>query len=120
MTTANKKLVLSNIYFGLAFLSLAFLWCYAPTIRGLISVWLQDGDYSYALSIPLITAFIIWKKRHLIASTPVSTFWLGGVFFFIFLHSNFLDANLDEKSNATKDNFKIFWKILYIPIFIYV
>jgi exosortase D (VPLPA-CTERM-specific) len=85
MTTTQTIFVLSNKFFGLAFLSLSFLLCYAQTIRGLFNLWLQDGDYSYALSIPLITAFIIWKKRRLIASTPVSTFWLGGVFFFIFL-----------------------------------
>ncbi len=85
MTTNKTILALSNKYFGLAFLALAFLLCYAQTIRGLFGLWLQDGDYSYALSIPLITAFIIWNKRRLIASTPVSTSWLGGVFFFIFL-----------------------------------
>ena len=85
MTAARKNIVLSGNFLGLAFLSLAFLLCYAQTIRGLFGLWLQDGDYSYALLIPLITAYIIWKKRYLIASTPVSTFWPGGVFFFIFL-----------------------------------
>jgi exosortase D (VPLPA-CTERM-specific) len=85
MTTAKTISVLSNKYFGLAFLSLSFLLCYAQTIRGLFNLWLQDGDYSYAFAIPFITGYLIWKSKPVLNTIRIRPNWLGGIFFFILL-----------------------------------
>ncbi len=58
---------------------------YAGTFAGLVKVWLKDADYTYAFSIPLVSGYIIWKRRHLIAQTHKRKEWSGGIFFFVFL-----------------------------------
>ncbi len=63
----------------------AFVIGYLGTFSGLVKIWLKNGDYSYAFSIPLVAGYIIWKRRHIIAQTRTETDWIGGVFFVIFL-----------------------------------
>jgi exosortase D (VPLPA-CTERM-specific) len=69
----------------LCVLLLSYLLFYWGTIQSLINLWMTDGDYSYAFLIPLITGYIIWEKRKQIASTPLGTNWMGGIFFLVFL-----------------------------------
>ena len=85
MELPKQNRLSSNHYFGLVFLIPAFLFFYLPTLTGLFNLWLNDGNYSYALSIPFISGYVIWQKRYLIANTLVSTCWIGGVFFLVFL-----------------------------------
>lgn len=66
-------------------LILSFLFCFWSTLAGLIHVWIDDGDYSYALLIPLISAYIIWEKRTKIASAQIGRSWLGGALLSIFM-----------------------------------
>jgi hypothetical protein len=45
----------------------AFVIGYLGTFSGLVKIWLKNGDYSYAFSIPLVAGYIIWKRGHIIA-----------------------------------------------------
>jgi exosortase D (VPLPA-CTERM-specific) len=74
-----------RLFWAIAIISVSFFICYWTTIKGLISVWMTDEDYSYAFIIPLITAYLLWERRRQIASTPISINWGGGVFFFLML-----------------------------------
>ena len=86
MQLTGKAVVDKNKLYGLiATITVSFFICYWTTIRGLISVWMNDEDYSYAFLIPFITAYLFWERRRQIASTPISINWFGGAFFFFFL-----------------------------------
>jgi exosortase D (VPLPA-CTERM-specific) len=63
----------------------AFFICYQKTLVGLFRVWKFDGDYSYAVVIPFVTGYLIWKCKPLLSTTRIRPNWLGGVFFFILL-----------------------------------
>jgi exosortase D (VPLPA-CTERM-specific) len=86
MQPAENAVVQKNKLFWLiAIITVSFLMCYWTTIKGLMTVWMNDEDYSYAFLIPFITAYLIWERRRQIASTSISINWIGGKFFFIFL-----------------------------------
>jgi exosortase D (VPLPA-CTERM-specific) len=76
---SKKQIVLIALLIFLLFI------CYWPTLTSLYEIWLNDEDYSYALLIPFITMYIIWERRVAIRNTIVSTNWIGGLFFFLFL-----------------------------------
>ncbi|MEW6380232.1 MAG: VPLPA-CTERM-specific exosortase XrtD [bacterium] len=73
-----------KLFIGFLLVTIAFFACYLPTLKGLWSIWLQEGDYSYALLIPFITGYLLWEKREKLATTPISTWWPGGVLFVLF------------------------------------
>jgi exosortase len=55
---------------------------YAPVIRGLVINWYQDPDYSHGFFVPLISAYLIWRKRSELLKLPARPSWHG---FFIVL-----------------------------------
>lgn len=75
----------TTLYGLIAIITVSFFVCYWTTLRGLISVWMNDEDYSYAFLIPFITAYLIWERRRQVANTPISINWVGGALFFFFL-----------------------------------
>ncbi|MEW5804255.1 MAG: VPLPA-CTERM-specific exosortase XrtD [bacterium] len=76
----KKKLLI-----GFFLITIAFFACYFSTLTGLMHIWLEEGDYSYALLIPFVTAYLLWEKKKKITATPLSTSWIGGLLFFLFL-----------------------------------
>jgi exosortase len=56
-------------------LILLMLWALAflPVYPSLILTWLKHSNNSHGILVPLITAFLIWKKRDLLSRTIVST-----------------------------------------------
>jgi exosortase len=43
---------------------------YLPALIDLVSDWYQDPNYSHGFLVPLISAFLIWKKRKELAEIP--------------------------------------------------
>ena len=80
-----QRLYHKKVFLGLFALLLTFFICYWQTLVGLFHIWCSDGDYSYAFLIPFISGYIIWERRKEITATPISTSWVGGCFFFLFL-----------------------------------
>jgi len=66
-------------------LSFTFLFCYWSTLTGLFDIWKTDEDYSYALLIPILTAYLIWERREEIKKTNISINWFGGALFALLL-----------------------------------
>jgi exosortase D (VPLPA-CTERM-specific) len=73
----KKPFAASALIFSFAL----FFW---STVTGLWHIWSTDGDYSYAFFIPLISAYIIWRKRNLISHVRPETNLAGGIFFLCF------------------------------------
>ncbi|MBN2374347.1 VPLPA-CTERM-specific exosortase XrtD [bacterium] len=70
---------------SLSVMSVSLIACYYSTLQGLYHVWINDGDYSYALLIPLITGYLIWERRKMIVNSLIKTNWIGGSLFLMFL-----------------------------------
>lgn len=62
----------------------AYCFFYYSTISGLWRIWLTSEEYSYALAIPFVSGFVIWKRRRQIAAAPVTTYWPGVAIFGLF------------------------------------
>jgi exosortase len=50
---------------------------YAPVIQGLLVNWYQDPDYSHGFFVPLLSAYLIWRKRAELLSLPARPSWYG-------------------------------------------
>jgi exosortase len=50
---------------------------YAPVIQGLLINWYQDPDYSHGFFVPLLSAYLIWRKRAELLSLPARPSWHG-------------------------------------------
>jgi exosortase D (VPLPA-CTERM-specific) len=85
MSDGEKKILTTHNYGGLVLIGAALLLFYSQTLQGLWKLWISDPDYSYALVIPFVSAYIIWEKRITLAATSVRPSWPGGIFVFLFL-----------------------------------
>ena len=61
-------------------LLLCVILAYFPTLKGLIGFLYTDGDYSYGLLVPLISAYVIFENRAKIRQAPVCAGWIAGIF----------------------------------------
>jgi exosortase len=60
---------------------IAFLWSYWPGLVELWELWQQSDEYSSGLLVPFLAVYVLWARRHDIASCPVKpTIW--GLFAF--------------------------------------
>jgi exosortase len=50
---------------------------YAPVIAGMASDWIEFPSLSHGFAIPLISAYLLWNRRHLLAEAPVESSWVG-------------------------------------------
>jgi exosortase len=50
---------------------------YAPVIAGMASDWIEFPSLSHGFAIPLISAYLLWNRRHLLAKAPVEGSWVG-------------------------------------------
>lgn len=56
----------------------ALIFCYAPVFAGMAHQWWNISFYSYAFLIPLISAYLIWTRRHVMYSVPIQPGYLSG------------------------------------------
>jgi len=62
---------------GVAFLAVFYRWVFK---QGEISVTKLE-DWGHALVIPIISGYLLWKQRDVVARTPTSVFWPASVVF---------------------------------------
>ncbi len=67
---------------GVALLSALFVAIYFRTFVELIGRWSHEDQYAHGFLVPLISAWLLWRRRTLIASVaePVRGRWLGVAF----------------------------------------
>ncbi|MCJ7508607.1 MAG: exosortase [candidate division Zixibacteria bacterium] len=73
--------------FGFILLTILLLAVYFQVIIGLVSDWWTDSNYSHGFLVPLITLFLIWKKRNQLKAIKKEKSHLG---FIIFLAGLFI------------------------------
>jgi len=50
---------------------------YAPVMAGMASDWTEFPSLSHGFAIPLISAYLLWNRRHLLAEAQVEGSWVG-------------------------------------------
>ena len=53
---------------------------YAPVLTRLFSQWWNDPDYSHGFIVPLLSAYLIWRRRDALAKVPRHPSFLWGMF----------------------------------------
>jgi len=48
-----------------------------PALEHMVDCWLYREEYSHAIFLPVIAAFLVWQKHDLLARLPFSGSWLG-------------------------------------------
>lgn len=76
MTISLKTVLRSPWFWSAAGVSLLI---YAPVVVGLAGEWYHDPNYSHGFLIPLISAFLLWKKRQILAGAEIGATGPGGL-----------------------------------------
>ena len=58
------------------FVGLLFL-CYAPVLAGLVRQWATDEDVGHGFFVPVVVAYIVWKRRGELFSAPARPNYWG-------------------------------------------
>lgn len=61
----------------LASVMLFLLVAFFAGLRDLENVWATQEEYSYGYLIPVVTLYLLWQRRELIATTPFAGSWWG-------------------------------------------
>jgi exosortase len=64
-------------YLKWLFMAAALFALYASVTRGLLINWYQDPDYSHGFFVPLLAAYLIWRKRAELLRLPSKPSWVG-------------------------------------------
>lgn len=74
----RQILMLWALTFGLV------IFCYWDLWVWLVSIWLNDHEYSHGIFIPFLTAYLVWMQREKLRNLKVEPNWIiGGSFFFL-------------------------------------
>jgi exosortase len=65
--------------FAAAALTLLVVGCYFSVLRHLVARWSREPDYSHGFIVPLVSIWLLWRRRGMMASTdePVRGRWAG-------------------------------------------
>ncbi len=61
---------------GIALLAVLIL-TYGPALVELVRDWIRDPNYNHGFLIPIISGYLIWKRRGELASSAAKPSWLG-------------------------------------------
>jgi exosortase len=53
---------------------------YAPILARLVAQWYSDADYSHGFLVPLLSAYLVWRKRDELAKIPARPSFFWGMF----------------------------------------
>jgi exosortase len=53
------------------------LWSYLPSLADMVTRWVTDPQYSHGFLVPLFSAYLLWSRRSVLASSPATGHWLG-------------------------------------------
>ncbi|MCB1880971.1 MAG: VPLPA-CTERM-specific exosortase XrtD [Chromatiaceae bacterium] len=91
VSTANIGWRTPTIMLGLLVVSsLILLFGFWEGINHMVDIWINSEEYGYGFFIPVISAYLIWQRRNILAQVEFRPSWLGvfvilvgGTFFFL-------------------------------------
>lgn len=73
--TKAKTVIPDNTWLKASILLAVFVGAYVVPIRAMVSIWWNNGDYSYAFLIPLSAGYLLWDKRKTLHTVPINSSW---------------------------------------------
>ncbi len=67
--------LLKNPGFQAGVLFVLFIGAYFVPLSSLYDTWMTDGDYSYGILVPFISAYLLWDKRHAVKNSVIRPCW---------------------------------------------
>jgi exosortase len=61
----------------IAWVSVLLLACYAPLLKSLVAIWIDDPDMGHGFFVPAIAGYIAWQKRDRLAHMVAKPNWWG-------------------------------------------
>ena len=69
---------LTGLLWGLlATTAIALTYAFWEGIRNMVTIWNSSEEYGYGYFIPVITIYLIWQRRNVIAQIPFKPSWAG-------------------------------------------
>ena len=83
----KKYSIFQNIWFQLAVLLTLFICAYWIPLKGIVTVWMTNDDYSYGFIIPVISLYLFWDMRSKLNDLKIKNSWyvLPVLIFFVLL-----------------------------------
>jgi exosortase len=63
-------------------LGIVLLISYLPVLSELVQRWYHDDNYSHGFLVPLVSVYLLWRKKSELAQAPRSANWWGAVVVF--------------------------------------
>jgi exosortase len=63
---------------GLPLLAISLVLLYAPLVPELVGDWMRSGDYSHGFVVPIVTGWLLWRRRGEILGAPIAPALSGG------------------------------------------
>lgn len=57
---------------SLLWIGILLFLCYAPILYRLVLNWASDEDMGHGFFVPIVAGFVVWQRRHLLASLPAA------------------------------------------------
>lgn len=74
--TRDNRLGLISVVLALLVIT---VWSYWPTMAGLFNHWQDNDDYSAGQLVPLVAAYLLWRKRKALRQCLLVPCWWGGI-----------------------------------------
>ena len=78
MSEAGVAAAPRRVDIGLALLGASLAVLYGPLVPELLSDWSRSGDFSHGFAVPLVTAWLLWRRRDEIRRAPIESSAAGG------------------------------------------
>ncbi len=77
----------AELIFSALVVLLTTIWAYWPVIRGLLSVWQTNDNYSAGQLVPWIAVFLVWRERGSLKHCRLTPSWCGGIALVLLAHT---------------------------------
>ncbi len=87
MSLAKRYNFFQNIWIQASVLMALFICAYWIPLKGIVNVWMTNGDYSYGFIIPVISLYLFWDMRSRFKKLDIKSCWpvLPALFVFVLL-----------------------------------
>ena len=64
-------------WLSIGWFGLLLIGCYAPILYRMANQWANDENMGHGFFVPLVSGYIAWERRKVLAETPIRTNWWG-------------------------------------------
>lgn len=85
MGASQIKTISNKAWFKGVILLALFVVAYWVPLKTMVGMWWTNEDYSYGFLIPIISAYLLWEKRHILNDLNIKSAWQVLPFLILFI-----------------------------------